>query len=560
MFSKRGMVAILLAFAALLALLHGWKQGQPVILVDALTDRLSCVSYSPFYKPHQTPEERTSFIEAAQIEADLKLLAQRFACVRIYTASQGLHEVPRVAQQLGIKVLLGLWIGRKSGDNEKELTRAIDLAHKYPDTIRALIVGNEVLLRGEQPASAMRAYIQRVKAAVPGIPVTYADVWEFWLRNQAELADVVSFATVHILPYWEDAPLDIDNAVGHVSHIYQHVKDNLKGLNVMIGETGWPSYGRQRQGAVPDGVNQARFIREFAVRAELEHIDYNVVEAFDQPWKRKLEGAVGGYWGLMGSHGDAKFPFRGPVAEAPFWSKASFAAMAVFFAVFLVWDRRRLSGDRILGLLSVSLIGGSVCSGYWRDLLMANRNWLEWAVTSPYAVFQILAVLVLGRALAAWCAEGIAPPCLAPASHLVRWARRNDQSFDGPARLFGLLRFVFLFGAGLVSLLLVFDARYRDFPIALYAFPALALALISWIHGKNEADLEEIMLAGWIGLAGIWVAIFEHIIIPRDEPWHWGAGINLQAIAWMGLCLLLAASVLGPVIVQLRTRQGQHTQ
>ena len=560
MFSKRGMVSVLLAVAALISLAHGWKLGQPVIVVDALSDHLSCVSYAPYHKPHQTPFEKTTYIAAEQIETDLKALSQRFDCVRIYSVDQGLGEVPRLAQKFGVKVLLGMWIGRKSADNEKELTRVVDLARKYPGTIRAIIVGNEVLLRGEQPASAMRAYIERVKAAVPGVPVTYADVWEFWLRNQAELADVVSFATVHILPYWEDAPVDIDNAVGHVSHIYQHVKDNLKDMKVMIGETGWPSYGRQRQGAVPSLVNQARFIREFAVRAQLENIDYNVIEAFDQPWKRKSEGAVGGYWGLFDTLDNPKFPFRGPVAEAPAWGRLGYAAMASFFAVFMLWERRRLSGDRILGLLAVSIIGGGVCVGYWRDLAMANRNLLEWAVTGSYAIFQFAAVLVLGRALAAWCAEGLPPPCLAPASHLARWARRNDQRFDAPARLFGALRFVFLFGAALVSLLLVFDARYRDFPLALYAFPALGLALLAWIHGKNEADLEEILLAGWIGFAGVWIAVFEHVIIPRDEPWRLAVGINLQAIAWMGLCLLLATSVLGPVIVKLRTRQGQHAE
>jgi len=464
-----------------------------------------------------------------------------------------------MAREHGLKLMAGAWVSSDPVATEKEIDELIAAANANPDVVTAVIVGNEALLRKEVTGPQLAALINKVKSQVKQ-PVTYADVWEFWLRNQAELADVVSFATVHILPYWEDSPVGIDDAVGHASHIYQHVKDNLQGLKVMVGETGWPSYGRQRQGAVPSLVNQARFIREFAVRAQLENIDYNVIEAFDQPWKRKLEGAVGGYWGLMDIHGNPKFPFRGPVAEAPFWSKAGFAAMALLFAVFLVWDRRRLSGDRILALLAVSAIGGGGCVGYWRDLLMANRTVLEWAVTSPYAVFQMLAVLVLGRALAAWCAEGQPPPSLAPASQLVRWVRRNDQSFDGAARLLGALRFAFLFGAAVAGLLLVFDARYRDFPLALYAFPALGLALVSWIHGKNEADLEEILLAGWIGFAGIWIAVFEHVIIPRDEPWRWAAGVNLQAFAWMGLCLLLAVSVLGPVIVQLRPRQGQHAE
>jgi exo-beta-1,3-glucanase (GH17 family) len=559
MLSKRGLVSITLAAFAMLTLWHWWSLGQPVIIVDALTDRLSCVSYAPYHKPHQTPFEKTTYIESTQIESDLSALAHRFDCVRIYSVDQGLHEVPRIAQQLGIKVLLGMWIGRKHSDNEKELTRVVDLARKYPGTIRAIVVGNEVLLRGEQPASAIKAYIERVKSAVPGTQVTYADVWEFWLKNK-DLADAVSFVTIHILPYWEDRPVSIDNAVGHVSHIYLRVKDEMKGKNVVIGETGWPSFGRQRQGAVPGLVNQARFIREFAVRANLEHIDYNVIEAFDQPWKRLSEGAVGGYWGLYDTADNAKFPFRGPVAEAPAWSHGAFAAMVLCFVSLVFLARRKLNADFALALLAVSIAGGGALTGVWREMVMTNRSPLEWAVTGLYAALLLAAVYLLGSPLAAWCSHGDPTPSLAPASHLVRWARRNDQTFNRMARLLGALRLAFLFGAAVVCLLLVFDSRYRDFPLALYATPALFLSLLSWINGKCHADVEEILLAGWIGFAGIWIAVFEHVVTPQHEPWGLAAGMNQQALAWALLCLLLSASVLGPVIIELNARQRQHTE
>ena len=31
------------------------------------------------------------------------------------------------------------------------------------------------------------------------VPVTYADVWEYWLRNR-EVYEAVDFVTIHILP------------------------------------------------------------------------------------------------------------------------------------------------------------------------------------------------------------------------------------------------------------------------------------------------------------------------------------------------------------------------
>jgi glucan 1,3-beta-glucosidase len=236
--------------------------------------------------------------------------------------------------------------------------------------------------------------------------------------------------------------------------------------------------------------------------------------------------------------------------------------MAAFFAVLVLAQRRKhkLSRDGLLALLAVSLIAGGSFSGVCRELLLANRSVLEWIVTGLYAFFLLVAIFALGGPLSAWCASGEPPPCLAPASNLLRWARRNDQSFDAAARVAGAVRGAFLFGAAFVSLLLVFDARYRDFPLALFAFPSLALALLSWIHGKNEADLEEFLLAGWIGFAGLWIALFEHVIIPQEAPWRWAHDLNPHALAWAGLCLLLAGSVFGPVIVKLRSGQSQHAE
>ena len=561
MLSKRLFVYIILAFCALISITYWWKLSQPVTIVDTPNDHLSCVSYSPFHKPGQTPLDGNITISEKQIEADLTALAQSFDCVRTYSVLEGVDKVPGIAQKLGMKVLLGVWIGAKQSRNEKELAIAIDLANHYPSVIRAVIVGNEVLLRTEQSPKQVSAYVERVKAAVPaGVPVTYADVWEFWLRYQKDLLDSVSFATVHILPYWEDDPIGIDDAVGHVSYIYKHVKDELKGKEVLIGETGWPSYGRQRQEAEPSLVNQARFIREFALRAEVEKIPYNVVEAFDQPWKRTSEGAVGGYWGLYTADGISKFPFSGPVPEAPFWSKAAYGAMFAFFGLFAInqWRRRKLDGASLSALLAISIGGGGAWVAFFRDMVMTNRMLLEWASTGLFAVLLIIATWVLGNTLASWCSTGNPPPSFASASQMARWFRHKDQSFDGSFLLLSALRLVFLFGAALACVVLVFDLRSQDFPVALFSVPVVGLALLAWIKGKPEADMEEIVLAGWIGFAGLWTALAEHIVLVRGEPWRWANGINPHALEWALLCVLLAASVLGPIFVELLTGKRQN--
>ena len=71
------------------------------------------------------------------------------------------------------------------------------------------------------------------------------------------------------------------------------------GKEIVIGEVGWPSAGRMREGALPSPANQARVIQDVLARGKREHFRVNVIEAFDQPWKRALEGTVGGHWGLF---------------------------------------------------------------------------------------------------------------------------------------------------------------------------------------------------------------------------------------------------------------------
>ena len=159
------------------------------------------------------------------------------------------------------------------------------------------MVGNEVLLRGEMTTSDLAAYIRSVKSQVT-IPVTYADVWEFWLRNR-EIYDAVDFVTIHILPYWEDIPVRAKFAAAHVDDIRKRMAVAFPGKEILIGETGWPSAGRMREGALPSRTNQARVVSEILDLAKREGFRVNLIEAYDQPWKRQLEGTVGGYWGLI---------------------------------------------------------------------------------------------------------------------------------------------------------------------------------------------------------------------------------------------------------------------
>ena len=180
------------------------------------------------------------------------------------------------------------------------------------------MVGNEVLLRGEMTTADLAANIRSVKSRVT-VPVTYADVWEFWLRNR-EVYEAVDFVTIHILPYWEDIPVRAKFAAGHVDDIRKRMAVAFPDKEILIGETGWPSAGRMREGALPSRTNQARVVSEILDLAKREKFRVNLIEAYDQPWKRQLEGTVGGYWGLIDDAQRAvKYPPGEPISNYPFW-------------------------------------------------------------------------------------------------------------------------------------------------------------------------------------------------------------------------------------------------
>src|SRR5258708_26243719 len=92
------------------------------------------------------------------------------------------------------------------------------------------------------------------------------------------------------------------------------------------GEVGWPSDGRMCEGGLPARSNQAHVLEEVMARARAKNYRVNLIEAFDQPWKRYLEGTVGGYWGLFGSDlRELKFAWGEPGSDHPWgiWQLAA---------------------------------------------------------------------------------------------------------------------------------------------------------------------------------------------------------------------------------------------
>src|SRR5437868_10818720 len=119
------------------------------------------------------------------------------------------------------------------------------------------------------------------------------------------------------------------------------------GKEILVGETGWPSAGRMREGALPSRTNQARVVSEILDLAKREGFRVNLIEAYDQPWKRQLEGTVGGHWGLFDAYQrKAKFAWGAAVSNHPHWRLQAAAGVALAALVFgAAWLARRQGSD-----------------------------------------------------------------------------------------------------------------------------------------------------------------------------------------------------------------------
>ncbi|MCO5129382.1 MAG: beta-(1-6) glucans synthase [Xanthobacteraceae bacterium] len=484
---------------------------MPITLARAPIDptaKLECVSYAPF-RDGQSPLVPGTQIAPEQIAEDFAQLAKISQCVRTYSIQNGLDKAPELARKAGLKLILGIWLGSNRVDNVIEIATAVRLANDYPDVVTAVVVGNEVLLRGEMTAADLAANIRSVKAQVK-VPVTYADVWEYWLRNR-EVYDAVDFVTIHILPYWEDLPVPARYAANHVAAIRRRVAVAFPNKEILIGETGWPSAGRMREGALPSRANQARVVSEILGLAKREHFRVNLIEAYDQPWKRRLEGTVGGYWGLFDARSRAeKFPAGVPINNFPMWKREMAAGMGLCVLIFAVamWTaRRRPWAPRLgswLGVAGSAIAAGALLGVAFEKMMTESLGiggWTQW-----------------GLLLAA----GVSAPLLSARAQMSGHSLPTFLDLIGPRQgrtaswwlvLLGLTLGVTTVIAASTALGLVFDPRYKDFPFAALTMAVVPFWMLMVFNRPRQGarPIAEAVFAGLLVIASAYIAFNEGV-------------------------------------------------
>ncbi len=564
-----GLIAALVL--SLLAVLAGWSlANRPVSVPENWDGPVASVSFAPF-RWGQSPLTRT-YPSLQQVEEDMVALKGLTTGLRTYTSQEGMEVVPDLARKHGFTVTHSAWLGVTPTTNEKEVAALIQAANQHPDVIKRVIVGNEVLLRRDLKPAKLVEYIERVKAKVDQ-PVSYADVWAFYLKHP-QVGHAVDYLTIHILPYWEDEPQHIDDVETHILKIVKRMREAFPGKPILIGEAGWPTAGRSRGPAVPSVENAARFNRILAKVAAENGLDYNVVEAFDQPWKAALEGTVGARWGLVDADRNWRYTLTGPVMENPRWTlEAAASAVLVLLAVAGFWHRlvqlplREQAAFCLFAGVLAALLTHAATTAYGLSYSSAAEAWAGVRVLA-LALMSVACLEAASRLLgrrtaplsprsgwqslcAGWGAAPVSPGVVAEGLYLLMTATA--------------------LGA---AAWLAIDGRYRDIPVADIApvvagmlglgllrraqglgwAEAFALGrLFSHAKGAGRASLLDRLAVWLLVLAALATVAAEgraligedftkdHPTLADQAPLILiGMWRNLENLAWAGLLLVLA--------------------
>ena len=345
------------------------------------------------YQRYQDPL-KDKFPSDEQIDGDLKLVRQYSSNIRTYSMLQT-PQVPRLAERDGLKVLAGAWIDTRLDNNDKEIAALIAQARRYPGTINRVLVGNEVLFRNNVPPEQLMAYLDRVRAALHQ-PVSTAEPDYIWVKYP-ELAQHVDFITVHLFPYWNGIPRK--DAIGAALGSYENLQRLFPNKHIVIGEIGWPSNGDRHEYAYPSVSNEAIFLRQWFNVARQLHLDYYVMEAFDQPWKEQLSGRTEAYWGMFNADRQPKFPFTGPVTEDTAWPWKALAA-SLLALLPMIWFARRFTRFRLTGRFFFCALIQLACGlVVWSATLPFQfyLSWVDWTMLVLLfpAQIAILAILLI---------------------------------------------------------------------------------------------------------------------------------------------------------------------
>jgi len=269
------------------------------LFIEVLDTGMHGICFS-LYEDGQKPGD---IISEEQVRRRMKIIAPYTKWVRSFSCTEGNEFIPKIAKELGIKTLVGAWLGNDPEVNEKEITGLIQLANEGFVDIAA--VGNEVMYRKDLTEDELLDFIHKVKKEIPSnIPVGYVDAYyEFTIKPR--ITEACNVILTNCYPYWEGST--IDYSLAHMKNMFYQASGSGYGKKVIITETGWPSKGESFKDSHPSRENAMKYFINSQIWSKEANIDIFYFSSFDESWKVGAEGEVGAYWGIWDKNEKLKY-------------------------------------------------------------------------------------------------------------------------------------------------------------------------------------------------------------------------------------------------------------
>lgn len=251
------------------------------------------------YEEGQKPGDQVS---EAQVRRRMEIIRPFTKWVRSFSCTDGNEYIPKVAKELGLKTLVGAWLGDDPEVNRREIEGLIDLANRGLVDIAA--VGNEVMYRKDLSEEELLAFIHEVKSRISGIPVGYVDAY-YEFTDRPAITEACDVILCNCYPFWEACPFEY--ALAHMKQMHQQATRAAGGKQVIITETGWPSDGESLKAAVPSRQHARDYFINTQLWSASENIPVFYFSSFDESWKTGPEGTVGAYWGIWDKNEKLKY-------------------------------------------------------------------------------------------------------------------------------------------------------------------------------------------------------------------------------------------------------------
>lgn len=254
------------------------------------------------FSPYKEGQNVGNQLKATQIDERMAVIEPYTNWIRSFSCTQGNELIPLSARSKGIKTMIGAWISDNRAQNELEIQGLIAQAQK--GMVDIAVVGNEVLLRDELTIDELLDYMNKVKEALPDIPVAYVDAYYQFVENP-ELVEVCDLILINCYPFWEGC--EVEKSTAYLNEMYDAVVRVAHDKKIIITETGWPNEGSENLKAIPSKENAMRYFVNAVNWSKQKGVELFYFSSFDESWKVHQEGDVGARWGIWDKNEHLKY-------------------------------------------------------------------------------------------------------------------------------------------------------------------------------------------------------------------------------------------------------------